>query len=73
MEEIIGIGKSKEHIIYCERCEDDSICNPNGVGCPRGSCEAEIVGFVEITKKYVITSEKQSILNYFKNKFIKEN
>lgn len=72
MEEII-IEKSKEHIIFCERCNDDSICNPNGVGCPRGSCDAEVVGVVEITKKYIITSEKQSILNYFKNKFIKKN
>ena len=62
------IKKSKERIIYCGRCKDDSICNPEGVGCPRGSCEAEVVGFVEITKKYTITSKKQSVLDYFKNK-----
>lgn len=62
------IKKDKERIIYCGRCKDDSICNPEGVGCPRGSCEAEVVGFVEITKKYVITSKKESILDYFKNK-----
>lgn len=62
------IKRSKERIIYCGRCKDDSICNPEGVGCPRGSCEAEVVGVVEITKKYTITSEKQSVLDYFKNK-----
>ena len=63
------IKKSTERIVYCGRCKDDSVCNPNGVGCPRGSCEAEYVGVVEITKKYIITSKKQSVLDYFKNKF----
>jgi len=63
------IKKYKEKIIFCGRCDDDSICNPDGIGCPRGSCEAEVVGFVEITKKYVITSNKLSIKNHFANKF----
>ncbi len=62
------IKKSIEKIIYCERCNDNSICNPKGVGCPRGSCEAEVVGFVEITKKYIIKSKNLSIINHFKEK-----
>lgn len=45
----------KEPILKCNRCEIDSIHNPDRmIPCPRGSCEAEVVGTLKITKEIIL-------------------
>jgi ribosomal protein L37AE/L43A len=40
---------------YCERCEIDNVKSKAMCPCPRGSCEAEIVGTIKTTVEISIT------------------
>lgn len=40
-------------IYYCKRCDKDDNKKDSWVPCPRGGCEAEVVGHKRVEKFYV--------------------
>ena len=43
----------------CSRCEINSETNGRMCPCPRGSCEAEIIGAIVTTKEIILKTKKE--------------